>query len=335
MHGRTQALAGTVVALSVLACAAPAGATFPGRNGRLIYADHTGAISTLRADGTHPRHLITLPGATHPAWSADGRQIVFAARVNPNRLAYNSYEIYTMRADGSHLVRRTHNSVADLSPSWSRTGHSIALVRVRFDKYYNQVPESAQLRLLSLASGHERLVVDGFVREARLSPDGKLIAYSTGKDVFVVRATGGSSRLVAHLSDAYLNGDLTWEPYPSIYSGGSLAFTDYNDAGPCDEICTHGVWSVWGALFAFLNPTYTPNAPNRITPFGEGQTRAAIWSPDARKIDYCVPHGAPWVTPGWYIATMHPDGTHAHPVAPISACLSDWQALPPEKKPKR
>ena len=328
MHRCTRALAGAVAAVVILIAAAPAGASFPGRNGRLVYTDSaTQAIWTVRPDGTHRRRLVALPGARDPAWSADGRQVVFAARTNPDRLAYNSYEIFTVRANGSHLQRLTHNSVADLSPSWSRSGHSIALVRVPYDQYYNQVLESAQLRVLNVATGRERLVVDGSVRDARLSPNGKLIAYSTGKDVYVVRATGGAPRFVAHLDDAYAIEDLQWDPS----YGGYLLFTDYNDVGPCDEICTKGVWAVFGVAYAFLNPTYTPGSPDRITPYRAGATRNGVWSPNGRKIDYCAPGGAPWVTPGWYMATMRPDGTRAHNVALISGCPTDWQALPPRK----
>ena len=352
MHGRTKALAGAVAAVAVLIAAAPAGASFPGRNGRLVFADPSQSIKsnepskdalvTVRPDGTHRRVVVRMPGVTDAAWSADGRQIVFAARTVDRASAYNSYEIFTVRANGSHLRRLTHNSVADLSPSWSRSGHSIALVRVPYDKYYRPVYDSAELRLLNLDNGKERVVVHGSVREARLSPDSKLIAYTTGQDVFVVPPTGRNPMQVASMADAYLDGALAWETpfpdHPGVY-GGTLLFTDYPNVGACDY-CSTGVWAASNAEDAYFYRPHTPSDPSRITPWGAYSPWRATWSPNARRIDYCQPGGLvpvahrgihTYFAESWRLFTMKRDGTDAREVAPLLGCPTDWQPLPKKK----
>jgi TolB protein len=46
-------------------------------------------------------------------WSTDGKRIAFhSARDNGN------FEIYTMAADGSDVVRVTNNPAFDVFPSW-------------------------------------------------------------------------------------------------------------------------------------------------------------------------------------------------------------------------
>lgn len=59
-----------------------------------------------------------------PAWSADGRRIVFVARAD----AQSQSEIYTIQADGKERRQLTHNQVDDLAPVWSAKGDWIAFV---------------------------------------------------------------------------------------------------------------------------------------------------------------------------------------------------------------
>lgn len=321
MRTRRLTLLAAVAVLAALIAATPAAATFPGRNGRLVYASSSG-IWTVRADGTHPRHVTALAGATDPAWSANGHRIAFAARTGGD---VNTYEIFAVRPDGSHLARLTHNSSMDLSPSWAPSGTRIVEVR---SHYAGGALGSAEVRVVPLAGGAQRVVaeVPGSFADASWSPDGHEIAYGSGKDVYVVRPSGGESRLVAHMDDAASNDLFSWEPDGAPFHGGHLAFTDEVDVGGCDEGCTGGVWGVDNALFAFLNPTYTPNKPARMTPFGTGGARAGVWSPNARRIAYCEPGGSYPVK--WYIAVMHRDGTHAHRVHEVAACPTDWQSRP-------
>ena len=58
------------------------------------------------------------------AWSPDGTQIVFMARIDGA-----DFEICVMNADGSDLQQLTFNTLPDLTPSWSPDGTQIAFHR--------------------------------------------------------------------------------------------------------------------------------------------------------------------------------------------------------------
>src|SRR6266446_6978439 len=68
----------TAVAALMMA-AIPAHATFPGKNGRIAFVQD-GEIFSMNPDGSDVRQLTHLGpdnSASWPAWSADGKQIVF------------------------------------------------------------------------------------------------------------------------------------------------------------------------------------------------------------------------------------------------------------------
>ena len=80
-------------------------------------------IAVVNADGTGQRFLTrTAALETNPVWSPDGRRIVFASdrHARKGQLERNgpAFELYGMRADGSHIRRLTHNRVPDLHPNW-------------------------------------------------------------------------------------------------------------------------------------------------------------------------------------------------------------------------
>lgn len=101
-----------VLSLAVVLLSAPdAAATTPGRNGSIAFkgyldsARSTGAVFTVRPDGTH-RHQLTRPAHgtvdDQPDWSPDGSLVAFR-RCAPDLPC----AIYTVHADGSGLRRLT------------------------------------------------------------------------------------------------------------------------------------------------------------------------------------------------------------------------------------
>lgn len=62
--------------------------------------------------------------AVTPNWSPDGKKIIFAA-INKSIHANGAYagdDIYTIWADGTHLVRLTNDDAPDWNPIWSTNG---------------------------------------------------------------------------------------------------------------------------------------------------------------------------------------------------------------------
>lgn len=58
-----------------------------------------------------------------PAWSPDRRTIAFQSNRDGN------WELYVMRADGTHIRRLTHNDARDGEPTWSTSGKDLAFTR--------------------------------------------------------------------------------------------------------------------------------------------------------------------------------------------------------------
>lgn len=79
-------------------------------------------IQLIRPDGTD-RHSIGITGQD-PNWSPDGSRFAFYAFA-----AGGGNEIFTANADGSNIVRLTHDPAPDLHPAWSPDGRKIVFER--------------------------------------------------------------------------------------------------------------------------------------------------------------------------------------------------------------
>jgi hypothetical protein len=78
-----------------------------------------GDIWILNADGADAHLLLALSGdERHPTWSPDSKQIAFSSNVADPR----NYELYTVDADGNHLVQRTSDAKDEVGPSWGGNG---------------------------------------------------------------------------------------------------------------------------------------------------------------------------------------------------------------------
>jgi TolB protein len=99
------------VALPLALAPAPAGATFPGPNGRIAFSDYmTGQIYAVDPDGRGLRQLTHIGrngAADFPSWSPNGEHILFSSfRFGA---AGENTRIWIMNADGTHQRRVAHD----------------------------------------------------------------------------------------------------------------------------------------------------------------------------------------------------------------------------------
>jgi len=164
-----------IVAAVLMACAVvvlvvskKAEATFPGKNGRIVYTDWDAGkdyeIYTINPDGSGNTQL------THnntddidPAYSPDGKKIVYAGQDGPK----GDLEIYTINASGGDKVQVTHNDVDEEWPTYSPNGKRIA---------YTPIEGVGGIYSVKAGGGGKRLVAKGGGAPS-YSPDGKRIAY--------------------------------------------------------------------------------------------------------------------------------------------------------------
>ena len=107
-----------------------------------------------------------------PAWSPDGRRIVFASTRDGDP------EIYVMNADGSRAQRLTSTPGRDAHPSWSPDGKTIAFQSPRLEGH-------TRIFLMDADGSNQRPLTNnrGFCGVPSWSPDGKQIAFQCTDDV--------------------------------------------------------------------------------------------------------------------------------------------------------
>jgi Tol biopolymer transport system component len=237
--------------------APPAGATFPGTEGKIAFETFTGRgrqrIGTIDGDGSDRTTLVT--SGLHPdmpGWSADGTKIAYADADDGLR---------TMNADGSSdrlLVADTRMHTGLERPTWSPDGTQLAfdafvgplngyrlfvvnddgsgLVRIDSARAGEILPEwspdGSRIAFVSYGrrghfirtidpDGTARTTVTGGYGPPSWSPDGSELTFIGGRDndVFVVNTDGtGRTRLTATARRA---------EYGSVFSpdGARIAFS--------------------------------------------------------------------------------------------------------------
>jgi len=222
-----------------------------------VKGEGTGAeIYVINSNRTGEKRITSnLVPDTDPAWSPDGKRIVFASLREAN------HDIYVMDSDGGNEVRLTTVSAGDHRPAWSPDGRRIAFVSARDGNAEIYVMNADGTNPLRLTSD------SGADWDPAWSPDGSKIAFRSERDrsngIWVMNADGsGAARITTN-----------------SLAGG--------DAGPA--------WSPDGARIAFVSQVHADRARDLVIVKADGSARMRLtegyfglakpaWSPNGRKI---------------------------------------------------
>jgi TolB protein len=207
-----------VIGIVSLLAALPAHATFPGKNGRIAFVQ-AGDIFTMNPDGSDIKQLTHLGpdnSADFPAWSADGKQIVFNESPPPDGIP----QVWIMDADGSdqHVVF-AEQDYAERRPSFSPDGSKIVFGRCNLlvgdgDTCAIYTVGSNGTGLKAITKFHR----DTTARSPMYSPDGATIAFIFSNDAeagflgatYLIDADGSSMRRITEPEPCLIRPD--WSP---------------------------------------------------------------------------------------------------------------------------
>lgn len=159
------------------ASAGPAGAQYPGTNGRIAFDDYiTGQIYAVNPDGTGLRQLTDVGEgefASSPAWAPDGKHIAFASNMS------GRWRLWIMDDDGRHVrrVARDGRAVEDFAPTYTPDGTRLLYTRCRHEPR----PGCALFSIRTDGTDRQALTpvpFDAADFNPSFSPDGSEIAFT-------------------------------------------------------------------------------------------------------------------------------------------------------------
>jgi TolB protein len=266
---------GVLVVGGLALLASPAAATFPGQNGRIVFADN-GAIVSMNANGSDRRELTTGGINADPAFSASGTRIVYSHTVGKDHV------IAVMRADGSRrraLTRRHFDRTPAFSPSGKRIVFSRVLTTPQYQhsELFSVRTDGTHLNQLT----HSRPVFQIRHDQPNFSPNGKKIVFedllAEQVGVSMIRADGSKAQF------HFLDGGIE----PSFSPGGQhILFNDYFENLPqlgLVDVAGRHVQTLsdnQDSHFYYSVPNYSPNGKRIVFSSGndfEGSTIGDIY----------------------------------------------------------
>src|SRR4051812_41991647 len=190
---KTLMLLGVAAAVAVTV-AAPAHATYPGKNGPIAFQRFTGGqedaeIFSMPPEGRRSHRLTAGTGATfNPDFSPNGSQIAFERRYGDDPTKKPD-AIFTVKSSGGRETKIssdcTGQCLGDDGPAWSPDGGQILFTRA-FGPIVKDAAAELDLMVMNRDGSGQRLIrrfgriVDGLgpgsESRAEFSPDGRQIA---------------------------------------------------------------------------------------------------------------------------------------------------------------
>ncbi len=210
-----------VVTVLALATASPAGATFPGKNGALVFSGVDAVSKTVQVyrivPGGVPTRLTTPSGAVYnecPSWSADGRLIYFDS---VDRATSNPAHIYRINATGgSRTLADSPMAPTHLCPTVNRSGTSIAAIE------YRDNGSEAIIRMHADGSGRQIVAAAAANQDnyaPQFAPTGTRILFNKvtwngnaveRSDLLIVNAAGKTTNITRQSGDQFSSP--SWSP---------------------------------------------------------------------------------------------------------------------------
>jgi len=189
-------------------------------------------ILDVKKDEEVRRIRSSLNGLTTPAWSPDGKQLVFTG--------YDGglSDLFVVNADGSNLHRLTNDKYADLEPSWSPDGKTIAFATDRGPATTFDDLKFGNLRIALLHLDTGTIEVLGRMDQGKnidpaWAPDGRSLAFVSDRsgisNIFLYDFADGN---IYQLTDVYtgVSGITALSPCLSwAHEADRLAFAYYED----------------------------------------------------------------------------------------------------------
>jgi Tol biopolymer transport system component len=299
MKSRTSICITVIAALAALALPVRLAATFSGKNGRIAFINASGSgsdVFTMNPDGSDVEQLTSFGSnggfTCCPAWSPDGRELVFAAEPGPPFIS----QLWIMNADGSNQhVLLSEASFFDWFPSFSPDGSQVVFTRCALPAFHCAIYRVGinGTNLTALTQYDPNPDVNDFQPE--YSPDGSTIAFDgftrggVIAGIYLMSADGSNIRELTPAVIEGLNPD--WSPDgtkiafwvnccgpqpPQVWTihADGTALTQLTN--PQNAFDFNPSWSPQQDAIAFQrdNTTFTASAIYVVTANGSGQNLA-------------------------------------------------------------
>lgn len=289
------ALAALIAAALFIPSPPVARGAFKGRNGRIVDTARTGDtdIYSYRPEGGGVKNLTDNARSDQDAsWSPNGQRLIYESSVDGN------YEIFEMRATGSHKDRLTHTpNIAELEPQYNRNAERIV--------FFGSVGMESDWELFKMRANGNDLV--------RLTDNNKdeygAVWAPDNKHIWFVKDIAGDSEIMVMRADG----------------SHVRRFTDNDRDDNAIDFAPNGKQILMGVKKNGNEDLYKMTAQGkhvtRLTN-NPAEDDMASWSPEGDKIVFVrYVDGM-----GSRLMVMRANGSNEHPITPFGEHYRpDWQ----------